>query len=815
MTIIKPGKILVYAEGVINSSRICIVGEAPGGEEVKRGRPFIGPSGSLLMRLMANAGIARHDCYITNVVKEQPPGNDISKFIKFERGQAISTPAYKEYEASLYQELSAFQGNVIMAVGGVSMYALTRKIGISKQRGSILTDYAGRKVIPIIHPASAMRQYMATHFIAFDIRRVAQESEYPDIRLPSRALHVAPTFNDVIQYIMFARTHAQVGVDIEVMNGEISCISIAVQATDSMSIPFMKGGQDYFTLEQEAQIWMHLAGLFQDESVTKVFQNGVFDATFIFRRFGIRIRPILDTMIEQGISYPDFPKGLDFITSIYTKEPYYKDEGKKWFRFGGSEHDFWIYNAKDSAVCLEAYPRIHEEIEKQGNVQTAYEQTRLIEPLVYMHMRGMGIDKRGLDKESEETGKRIEELTKELQHMVGYAINPNSVPQIKELFYVKKREKPYISRKTGAQTVDGDALKRLSRKGHKEAEILLEIRHLTKLKGTYLDVTLDTDNRLRCAFNPVGTKTGRLSSSEDIFGVGTNSQNLPPEFKKFIVADPDTLVFNVDLSQAENRTLAYIAPEPTMIRAFEQRIDMHKQTAGLIFGKTIDEISDEPESCAIGNGMFSERFWGKKANHSLNYDMGYKSFAFTCEIPEGEAKFIVERFHTAYPGVRAYHAWVRDKLSKGRMLENPFGRHRLFLDRWGDDLFKEGYAWIPQSTVGDKMNIHGINYAYYNQHIFRCVDILNQVHDSMVFQINIKRYSFEVVAECLLRLEESLEQLIQWRGTSFSIPIDVEMGYVMSKKGMRKVDIHAEQTVTGLARRLHTVYEGIRASLAI
>jgi len=101
MPIVVTGKPTVYGEGLVSSVKICLVGEAPGSEEVKQGRPFIGPSGSLLFRLLGNVGIGRHECYITNVVKEQPPGNDISHFIRFDRGRAITTPRYDEYEAAM------------------------------------------------------------------------------------------------------------------------------------------------------------------------------------------------------------------------------------------------------------------------------------------------------------------------------------------------------------------------------------------------------------------------------------------------------------------------------------------------------------------------------------------------------------------------------------------------------------------------------------------------------------------------------------------------------------------------------------------
>ena len=295
----------------------------------------------------------------------------------------------------------------------------------------------------------------------------------------------------------------------------------------------------------------------------------------------------------------------------------------------------------------------------------------------------------------------------------------------------------------------------------------------------------------------------------------TNMQNLPEEFRKFLIADDNCLLINMDLSQAENRIVAYIAPEPSMIKAFEEGIDIHKQTAGLIFGKPISEVSDKIGSCSVGGGQFSERFWGKKANHGLNYDLGYKTFAFYYEIQESEAKFIVERYHQAYPGVRQYHAWIRAKISKNRTLENLFGRKRLYLDRWGDELFKSAYSFIPQSTCAEVINRYGLIYTYYNQHLFKPIDLLLQVHDSMLFQVNYKNHSWEEIAQCLLNIKQSLETPLNWMGSTFSIPVGCEVGMTMSKKDMVEVKSNEFQSVSGLARRLHDIHEQFRASLLI
>ena len=1103
-------------------ARIVMVGEAPGAEEERFGKPFVGSSGELLTNIMHQVGISRDDVYITNVVKERPPGNNIEKFIKFDKGRVQTTIEYNKYENLLYEELEQTNANVYVAIGGVALYALCRLQAVTKRRGSILHGTfptQGGKVIPIIHPASALRNYIFTHFIRFDLKRVLEESAYPEIRLPSRMLRIDPTFIESISYLSEMAEQSKVGFDIEVVNEEVSCISIGASPFDIMSIPFYAEGRDVFTVDQEAIIWQKIAEILENPNIEKVGQNVTFDATFLFIKYGIRTVNMKDTMILSGICYPDFPKGLDFITSICTKEPYYKDDGKKWFKVGGNIREFWIYNAKDSAVCIEALPILEAEAQRQGNEAAVERQVSIIPSLVYMQARGIQADKAGMDKAIKEYDFRISELQNELDKLCGAPINPNSTKQLQEYFYVKKKIKPYVSRSTGNISVDAMALKRLSKRGFPEAKVILDMRHLIKIKGTYFEMEMDNDNRIRCSFNPVGTENGRLSSSKTIFGKGcvlgdtevltlngwiridnllpgesvlqwsplgqlnwcvpriikmpyegelinfnstyhagsytvehriptitskgnlkvfaakdlqkieqfnipnagfyngnlhlpvrvlamiqadgsiegsnirlsfkkerkierfmylageyglkwteqkgdgncrrfnilkesaepfiefftlvggkeigewilwldkesianlidelrywdshtrgrsfifstskksvaewvatlahlgghsayieekdnshgygegkdltlysvgikprntvyqsktmisiapfykgyvyclqtpssffmirnkgkiiitgnSNMQNLPPEMLKFLVADPGCFLYNIDLSQAENRIVAYIAPEPNMIAAFEKGIDIHRQTAGLLMNKKPEDVSDEEGSSSIGGGLFSERFWGKKSNHSLNYDLGYRAFALVCEIPDNEAKYVVDRYHSVYPGVRQYHAWIRAQLGKNRTITNCLGRKRLFTNRWGDDLYKEAYAFIPQSTVADIINERGLAFVMDNPS-FQGAEILNQVHDSLVVQISYETVPIYRHAEILKLLVDSLQTPISFRGMTFSIPADTAVGLTLNKKKMEKVPVNEQSTIAGLDRELSRIHQTIRAS---
>lgn len=809
----------VFGEGPPNA-KMVFIGEAAGYLERKLRRPFVGEAGNKLNALLHSEGISRNDIYITNVLKERPSedDNNIEEWFSIKKGgRVITSPDFDEYVNLLRLELMRLpNATVFVPLGNVPLYALTGLVNITKRRGSILEGnfWPGMKVIPTIHPRAAIDEPLFEYYIRIDLRKIVRESQFKDIRLPVRYPIIRPSIFQITGYLDSTVNEGDkvVANDIEVVNEELSCESFAHTPYDAISIPFADLGKDYLSPDQEVEVIRKIAKILQDPTIKKIGQNYIFDLTFKYRKYKIIPKNYECTMIAMGILFPDFPKGLDFITAMYTDEPYYKDDGKKWFKYGGSIERFWLYNAKDSIICREVWPRLETELRRQGNWETYERQRNLIEPLIYMHARGMRMDVEGLSKASESAGEKIAELTAKLHDKCGYAINTNSPKQLIDYFYGTLGYQPYLkhNKKTKKSTVttDVDAMKRLSRKGVEEARLILDIRKWSKLKSTYFDVSLDKDYRLRSSMNPVGTKNGRISSSEDIFGVGMNIQNLPKAFKKFVLADEGYILYEFDLSQGENRVVAYIAPEPLMREAFETGRDVHSLTASFSFGIPYEEVKrmeKEKVMCPLGNGDQTHRFWGKKANHGLNYDLGYKSFAMKYELPESQAKMIVERYHQVYPGVRQMHAWIRAKLSENRTLVNPYGRKRIFLGRWGDSMFKEAYNFIPQSTIADKITMHGINYIYYNQDLFGPVELLNQVHDSIVFQISYKRYPLKQHAEILLHIKRSLETPVPWKDSSFVIPCDLKVGFNLKDMKEVKVDVEHEGS-EGLAHRLHEVY---------
>lgn len=819
---------------------LAICGEQPGQQEVRAipPRPFVGPAGQALDECLIMTKIGRRDLYLTNVIKDLDM--PLAHYIDLDtRGKWTIHPEGYQYIQELSDELKRLPNlNCIVALGNIALLALTNRVGITKWRGSVLdsTIVPGLKVLPTFHPATFIPpkfNFLNKPLICEDLIHAKKESEYHEIRRQERSVIVRPDFPTSVAYLnqsYEAGLHGQtIALDIEVINGEVDCISISHSSERSISIPFRFSQGDYFTPDEELEIMLLVAKIIQEERITKVGANFIFDLQFLYHKYGIRTRGTIHcTQIAQKISYPDFPAGLDFVTTMHTDIPYYKQDGKQWMKMqSGTWEEWWNYNGMDSIVPVEALPKQLEVLRKQNNLETYERQRKLIEPLIYMSERGIKVDVQGMITYRDEVDSQIVQLSNELNEVVGRPINANSPDQLMEFFYKESHIKPYKKKNAKGEyrdTSDVDALKRLFRGNYPErikkaARITLDLRGLTKRKSTYLNVgKVDHDGRYRSSYKPVGAETGRLSSGETIFGTGGNQQNWPHDLLRFFLFDEGYIGYSFDLSQIENRIVAYVGGVISQIEAFEQGIDLHKLTASVILDKPYDQISSVDGSSDLGDGRQSERYWGKKGNHAVNYDVSYKKFALVNELPEGEAKYILEKIHKGYPQIRgSYHVIIQNMLKKDRTITNLLGRTRLFLGpvipsfpnspkTACEDTYRQAYAHLPQSTCADKVNEQGVEYIYYNQHLFEPVELLAQIHDSIVFQIPLT-LPWLGHAYILHKIKQSLELPLIWHEQEIQTPADLSMGFCMCKEMMKELKSkYIPSDINLLAEKLEGLY---------
>ena len=287
------------------------------------------------------------------------------------------------------------------------------------------------------------------------------------------------------------------------------------------------------------------------------------------------------------------------------------------------------------------------------------------------------------------------------------------------------------------------------------------------------------------------------------------------------------LLIELDKAGAEWVVVAYLSGDGQMLKVLRSTRSPHVITGSLISGCPQDLVEKESKLVGLqtdpnlvetarqdlpelqGNGYFlprtmSIRQAGKKANHGLNYGLGYKTFALYNEMEERDAKEIVRRYHEdAYPGIRQWHEKIKRQLAEDKTLTNCFGRKRKFIDAWGMELWLDAYSFIPQSTVVDMVNI-GMTNAFDDKSLD--FQLLAQVHDSILIQVPPE---WEKAAQdCKKIALDYMMPTIQYGAREFQIPTDVKVGYDWSN--MRGVNVTSQTLATDIREAIEAIEEETR-----
>jgi len=464
------------------------------------------------------------------------------------------------------------------------------------------------------------------------------------------------------------------------------------------------------------------------------------------------------------------PKGLDFLASVYTKEPYYKDDLKIWMGQLSTIEKLWEYNCKDSAVTLEIKHRLEKELDELNSWHTYNFAMELLEPLIFMMMRGVKVDKEVMQEHLKDYKKKIDELREKFREKFG-DINPRSPKQIFDLAYNKLKLKPVL--KKGKPTTDAKAIEKLAIISP-DLALVAKIRSEETLVSNYLEMQLDKiDERLRCSLNSTGTETRRLSSSESVFGSGRNLQNFPDKLRDIIIADEGKLLTNADLKGAESMVVAYLSNDIHGIRIFESGGNIHRWTASIIWKMTEEEIDQDKLICdKEERSAESKYFMTKKLRHSVEKYGSWVTVSEQLKITAAKAKLLISKFYELNPNLLNWFRAVETKLNQTRTITTPFGDKRIFYGRFGQQMVKDAVAHIAQDTVGKVINKGIVNIYNTLCKEYMDVEILLQVHDSVLIQHNEDRVKF--IKEQLPLLMNVEIPLANER--NFKIPIEVKSG---------------------------------------
>lgn len=742
-------------------AKIVIVGEAPGANEEASGVPFCGAAGHLLDSMLEEAGIYRHDCFLVNVYRKRPLGNDIGRVYSripghlpkgdcHPLGSRWATTEFINHVNWLKLELEEIKPNVVIALGDTAASVLCGIDSITSWRGSELPSdlVPGLKVIPTYHPAAILRQYSWRWIAVADLQRARRESLCPEVFVPHFRFIIRPNFQTVMSTLADLQAKVEAGptylsVDLETRHQKIACLGIAWSTTEALCIPFLAVGlyNGYWLPEQLIPIARAVEKLLMHPNAKVIGQNFIYDAQYLARWMGFAPTPWMDTMIAFHACFLRSQKGLDFIASITNEHyTYWKDDGKLWDPKKQSENQLWFYNCEDCCRTYEAAMAIVEIAAGFDLTAVVARQMSRFRPILRMMLRGVRFRtdlKETLDKELSAAVKAREER---IHFLAGRALNPESPKQLNNYFYRGLGIPEVKNRKTGAPTCDESALLTISKREPITRRLcfnIIEHRQLSNSRSV-VNTRLDDDNRIRCSYNIAGTATTRLASRENAFGSGTNLQNWTkgvkpkdsetglglPNLRRLLGPDTEKIIVEADQNRADLQVVVWEADDEALKEALRANVDIHSLNAITLFSLRC-EIEQVKERYP------KQRQIAKAWCHGTNYGGQARTMSGVAGISVNESENLRRRWFQLHPGILDWHNRVRSQLLSVGYVTNPFGYKCFFFDRL-DEVLPEGLAWIPQSVVAIITNDALVNLD--ERHSDQ-VEVLLQTHDSITFQI--------------------------------------------------------------------------------
>jgi DNA polymerase-1 len=356
----------------------------------------------------------------------------------------------------------------------------------------------------------------------------------------------------------------------------------------------------------------------------------------------------------------------------------------------------------------------------------------LIKVLVEMECNGIYADCDFLEELSKEISKKVEKIEKDTYELAGEEFNLNSPKQLGEILF-DKIGLPVIKRTKTGYSTSIDVLEKLENK-HDIIPKIMNYRKYSKIKSTYVDPLLKLVNqntgRIHTNFNQMVTATGRLSSTDP------NLQNIPIRTeegrkirKAFIAEKNDWVLLSADYSQIELRVLAHISEDKQLIKAFNEKQDIHTQTASEVFEVEADNVSS------------NLRRHAKVINFGIAYGMSSYGLANDLDITNKEAEEYIHKYFERFPGVKKYMDNIVKKAKKDGYVRTIFNRLRYIKGINSSNYHRRSFAERTainspiQGSAADIMKIAMIDVYNSLKTSNLNVKMLLQIHDEIVFEV--------------------------------------------------------------------------------
>jgi uracil-DNA glycosylase family 4 len=306
---------------------IMIVGSQPDGFAIGSGRPFAHAAETIINNCLHQAGLIRAQVFLTNFIWDSVKTSHLWKEKRSKNPANRVVGNLDPYKQSLWALIKEVKPRVIVPLGDIATYVLTKRDKTTAVRGYPFTlGDTGIIVVPSLEPG---KMVFSNHewrwYLAHDLRKARKFVDnaalfkgWADCKIV-----IPSTFGETIALLDLVEKTKLVSWDIEVSDFHTSCMGFGLGNKTGVTFPI-----DMRWSEQEEQyIWIRLARILENPAIIKIVQNGVFDVQFMAQELGIFVQGYtIDTMVSHHIMYPDFKKSLEFLASIHTNYPYWKDE---------------------------------------------------------------------------------------------------------------------------------------------------------------------------------------------------------------------------------------------------------------------------------------------------------------------------------------------------------------------------------------------------------------------------------------------------------------------------------------------------------
>ena len=493
--------------------------------------------------------------------------------------------------------------------------------------------------------------------------------------------------------------------------------------------------------EEALKIVQIFKPLYESDKIMKIGQNIKYDYE-VLTRYGVTLQgKMFDTMIAHYLIQPELHHNMDYMAetllgyqTIHIEE-LLGPKGKKQKNMRDlSPTDIYEYAAEDADITLRLKNVLEPRLKELGVEELFWNiEMPLVRVLADMELNGVCLDTEALQDTSKIFTERMKQYEQEIYKEAGEEFNISSPKQVGDILFGKMQimDKPKKT-KTGQYVTSEEVLQSLESKSPIVRNIL-NYRGMKKLLSTYIDALPKLINprtgHIHTSFNQALTATGRLSSSDP------NLQNIPvrtddgKEIRKCFIPEDGCLFFSADYSQIELRIMAHLSEDENMMEAFREGHDIHRATAAKIWHVDIDKVTD------------AQRKKAKQANFGIIYGITTYGLAQRMDIPNGEAKELIEGYFRTFPKVQAYMEHAKEVARAKGYAETLFHRRRYLADINSRNATVRGFAErnainAPiQGTEADIIKVAMVRiWERFKKEGIRSKMIL-QVHDELNFSV--------------------------------------------------------------------------------